>query len=89
MEVRDWGKMKETFGYIFWGNKKKQKEEKKRMNNGEDTAILRFLRERELKEETEIYWITNWFVIQEITDYQPSSSKSNSTWTICGDLWDR
>lgn len=74
MEVRDWGKMKETFGYIFWGNKKKQKEEKKRMNNGEDTAILRFLRERELKEETEIYWITNWFVIMEITDYQPSSS---------------
>lgn len=74
MEVRDSGKMKETFGYIFWGNKKKQKEEKKRMNNGEDTAILRFLRERELKEETEIYWITNWFVIMEITDYQPSSS---------------
>ena len=39
MEVRDWGKMKETFGYIFWGNKKKQKEEKKRMNNGEDRGF--------------------------------------------------
>ena len=73
MEVRDWGKRKETFEYIFWGNKKTQKEKKKEEKD-EQWRGQRFQRERELKEETEIYWITNWFVIMEITDYQPSSS---------------